>query len=201
MSQSATIVDLLRHGEPVGGRRFRGSRDDPLSYRGWKQMRSAVQPFAPWQAIITSPLRRCAEFAAEVSGGIGVDTVEWPDFREMSFGEWEGRTAEFLLENQREAIEAFWRDPMTATPPGGEALADFVSRVGSAWERLAAEHAGEHVLLVAHGGVNRVILAQALGMPLPNLFRIEVPYACMSRLHIHGDSEDRRCSLVFHGAR
>ena len=34
-----TRIDLIRHGEPVGGRRYRGQIDDPLSEKGWKQMR------------------------------------------------------------------------------------------------------------------------------------------------------------------
>ena len=37
-----TIIDLLRHGEPDGGQKFRGAVDDPLSPHGWEQMRSAV---------------------------------------------------------------------------------------------------------------------------------------------------------------
>ena len=35
---SDTVIDLIRHGEPVGGRRYRGHIDDPLSERGWQQM-------------------------------------------------------------------------------------------------------------------------------------------------------------------
>jgi len=30
-----TTIDLLRHGEPVGGRMLRGSTDHPLSETGW----------------------------------------------------------------------------------------------------------------------------------------------------------------------
>ncbi|MEK6748901.1 MAG: histidine phosphatase family protein, partial [Pseudomonadota bacterium] len=37
-----TVVDMIRHGEPVGGKRYRGHRDDPLSDIGWRQMREAV---------------------------------------------------------------------------------------------------------------------------------------------------------------
>lgn len=201
MNVPPTVVDLLRHGEPVGGRRFRGSRDDPLSYRGWKQMRTAVRPFAPWQSIITSPLRRCAEFATELAGDVGIGSTEWPEFKEMSFGQWEGRTAETLLQEQRDAIEAFWRDPMTFGPPGGERLPQFSRRIMGAWDRLIEKHAGEHVLLIAHGGVIRVILAESLGMPLPNLLRIEVPYASISRLQVHGRGGDVRPILMFHGVR
>ena len=58
-----TTIDLLRHGEPIGGRRYRGHIDDPLSEYGWSEMWHAVSGETPWQQIITSPLRRCREFA------------------------------------------------------------------------------------------------------------------------------------------
>ena len=58
-----TVVDLLRHGEPDGGQKFRGSVDDPLNVRGWEQMRTAVGNYREWEVIISSPLIRCAAFA------------------------------------------------------------------------------------------------------------------------------------------
>lgn len=201
MSSNATVIDLLRHGEPVGGRCFRGSRDDPLSYRGWKQLRHSARPHAPWQAIVSSPLRRCAEFASELSVELGVPASEWPDFQEIAFGEWEGCTVEELMEEQSEALQAFWQDPVASGPPGGERLDEFSERVMAAWAEFIAAHVGEHVLLVAHGGVIRVILAKCLGMPLANLYRIDVPYASMSRLHVYGSGEDARPMLVFHHPR
>ena len=164
-------------------------------------MRAAVRPFAPWQAVVTSPLRRCAEFATELSGELGIRSDEWPEFREMAFGDWEGRTAASILEERREELAAFWRDPMTTSPPGGETLGEVAGRVTTAWARLIKAHQGKHVLLVAHGGVIRVILAHALGMPMTNLFRIEVSYACMSRLEIHPEARVSQAVLMFHGAR
>ena len=62
-----TIVDLLRHGEPEGGQMFRGAVDDPLSLRGWEQMRAAVGDCRDWNTVITSPLIRCAAFARELA--------------------------------------------------------------------------------------------------------------------------------------
>ena len=46
-----TTVDLLRHGEPEGGKKFRGAVDDPLSPQGWAQMRTAVGDGRDWQVI------------------------------------------------------------------------------------------------------------------------------------------------------
>ncbi|HHO59588.1 MAG TPA: histidine phosphatase family protein, partial [Thiotrichales bacterium] len=61
-----TCIDVIRHGEPEGGRRYRGhSVDDPLTEKGWLQMRSAVPENPPWQHIISSPLVRCLDFSRE----------------------------------------------------------------------------------------------------------------------------------------
>ena len=44
-----TTIDLIRHGEPVGGKKFRGSTDDPLSELGWQQMTAAVASTTEWE--------------------------------------------------------------------------------------------------------------------------------------------------------
>ena len=67
MSDSVTTtIDLIRHGEPVGGRKYRGQIDDPLSDKGWAQMREAVGDHRPWDVIISSSLSRCLDFAREL---------------------------------------------------------------------------------------------------------------------------------------
>ena len=64
-----TTIDLIRHGEPVGGSKYRGQTDDPLSEKGWEQMRAAVGDHRPWEAILTSPLARCRAFAEKLASG------------------------------------------------------------------------------------------------------------------------------------
>ena len=75
---SETCIDLLRHGEPVGGRRYRGQIDDPLSDTGWQQMRAALADRRDWDIIYTSPLRRCAEFAGELAARHGLPLASDP---------------------------------------------------------------------------------------------------------------------------
>src|SRR3569833_5018 len=89
---ASTVVELLRHGEPVGGTRIRGQSDDPLSERGWQQMWQAAGEAAPWQAIITSPLLRCAAFARALAERHGLPVQVEPRFKEIGFGAWEGHT-------------------------------------------------------------------------------------------------------------
>ena len=56
-----TTLDYLRHGQPTGGSRYRGHGvDDPLSELGWEQMRGTTEGIDDWQAVISSPMQRCA---------------------------------------------------------------------------------------------------------------------------------------------
>lgn len=197
---SSTLIDLLRHGEPLGGAKFRGYTDDPLSETGWTQMRAAVQGESPWQVVVSSPLLRCAEFAAELAERAGIPLETEADFKEIGFGEWEGRTAEELMQSAPDCLDLFWRDPARYTPPGGEALAAFAARVTASWSDTLARHAGKKILLVAHGGVNRVILCHVLQIPLQNMFRLQVPFAGMSRIRILGGGAEALPQLVSHGS-
>jgi alpha-ribazole phosphatase/probable phosphoglycerate mutase len=204
MSDSSTVtttVDLIRHGEPAGGIRFRGHTDDPLSETGWAQMRAAIQGGSQWDAVISSPLLRCAEFAAALAASAGVPLETEERFKEIGFGEWEGRTPEELMQIDPDCLDQLWRDPAGFTPPGGEGLEAFAARVTASWNDTLARHAGKKILLVAHGGVNRVILCHTLQIPLQNMFRLDVPFAALSRIRILGIGADALPQLVSHGSR
>ena len=189
-----TTVDLIRHGMPEGGQRYRGWQDDPLSQQGWQQMEAALKDDQPWELIVTSSLRRCADFAASLGEKHGLPVLVDERLRELSFGEWEGRTAAEIFEQTPDAITHFWSDPINHPPPGGEALDHFSQRVGAAWNDLLASHGGKRILLIGHGGVIRMLIRQILGMPLDNLFRLEVPMAALSQIRI----ENGLPRLVFH---
>lgn len=197
----ATIVDLMRHGEPVGGRRYRGQLDDPLSEEGWRQMRAAVADHAPWHSVVSSPLSRCAAFAGELAARHGLPLELEPRLKEISFGAWEGRTAQELTEADPQALLRFWSDPLRHTPPGGEGLPEFRDRVIPAWEALLDRHAGRHLLLVTHAGVMRMVLRHLLDMPLDRLFRFQVEYACVTRVVVDEERGMRLPRLLFHDGR
>lgn len=172
-------LDMLRHGETVSGGGFRGRLDDELTDAGWQQMRQAVVNAGPWDRIVSSPLRRCAAFAAELAQQHDLPMTLEPDLRELDFGEWEGRSAADLMVDQSEALGRFWEDPYSFTPPGGEPLDDFESRVLRAMERLTDRYVDERVLLVTHGGVMRLLLAEARGLPREQLLQVEVGHGAL----------------------
>jgi alpha-ribazole phosphatase len=171
-------VHLLRHGETEGGTRYWGGIDVALSWKGWRQMRVAVAGQS-WDLIVSSPLRRCAAFAEALARQLGVRCRYEVDLREMSFGEWEGRSAVELLETDGERLRYFWVDPKAHPPPGGESLVQLHARVMAAWQRVVNDPDSGRVLIVTHGGPIRVLRAMQSGLALSALLSIDVPHAAL----------------------
>ena len=198
MKTDHTLIDLLRHGEVVGGHLLRGCRtDQPLSDKGWQQLRQAVAGGSDWQRVVCSPMRRCREFAEETAHCLDLPLQVEEGLRELDFGAWDGLPMERLWEEHGEEAKAFLDNPLSLTPPDAEPISVFRERVLESWNRLLADHAGEHLLLVAHGAVNRLILSHVLAMPLHAMFRLEVAYACLSRVRAGEES----ARVVFHGGQ
>lgn len=180
-------LDLLRHGETELGGGLRGSLDDALTEKGWQQMRAAVIGQGPWDRLVSSPLQRCARFAEELAGQLGLPVAFDQNLQELHFGAWEGQSAAALMETDAEALGLFWADPYSFTPPQGEPVADFSARVLAAVARLQAAYAGERVLLISHGGVMRLLLAQARGLPREQLLNVEVGHGALFALSVASD--------------
>lgn len=172
-------IDLLRHGATTGGNGFRGALDDPLSELGWSQLRLATSSGGTWSRVVSSPLRRCSAFAAELATERSLPLSLERDLRELGFGDWEGLTAAQLMEQDAEALKRFWEDPYAYTPPRGEAVEQFEARVLGALATLVATYPDEHILLVTHAGVMRLLLANARGLARHRLLEIEVAHASL----------------------
>ncbi len=183
MDAPVTTVDLLRHGEPEGGQRFRGTLDDPLSAAGWAQLQAATAQGA-WDRIVCSPLRRCREFAEVLAQQRDLECRIEADFREISFGLWEGLTSAQVEADYGVALYRFWQDPVAYPPPQGEPVAAFSARVEAAWQRLVADAQGQRVLVVTHGGTIAMLLRGVLGMPLSHSWRVRMGYAGLARLRL-----------------
>lgn len=194
-----TVVDLIRHGEPQGGERYRGQRDDPLSERGWQQLWAAVGDCSSWDVVLSSPLQRCTAFAEALAQRHRLPLEVHPDWKEIGFGAWEGRTAAELQAQDPQGFAAFKRDPLRYTPSGAEPLSAFQHRVFHLWESMLACQRGKRLLLVCHAGTIRAVISHTLSLAPGALFRIQVPYAGITRVRIDHYDEGDRPQLVFHG--
>lgn len=180
-------VYLLRHGETEGGSRYWGDTDVALNWKGWRQMRAAVAGRS-WDLIVSSPLRRCAAFAGALARELDVPCRYDADLREMSFGEWEGRSAAEVMQTDAERLRQFWSDPSVHAPPAGEPLAQLHARVTAAWQRIVTDRcAVNRVLVVTHSGPIRLLRAAQLGTPLSALLSIEVPHGSLLGIESRAD--------------
>ncbi len=178
-----TVIDLLRHGEPQGGSRYRGHAiDDPLSEKGWLQMARGVGDFRGWDRIISSPLCRCSDFARSLADKLSVELDIDERFREIGFGAWEGRTKAQLRQERSDEFRAFYADPVNNTPEQAEPVSEFHQRIVAAMDTIYRRYAGQSVLIVAHAGVIRAALVHALGAPVDCMYRFNVRNGGVSRI-------------------
>lgn len=195
MDMKHTIVDFMRHGTPEGGSIYRGNAiDDPLSATGWQQMWDAVGGQCPWARIISSPLQRCRAFAQTLADRHALPLEIDARFREVGFGAWEGQSRALVKQQRQAEYQAFYRDPVHQRPPGAEPLPEFVARVGAAFDDSTRNHAGDHLLVVAHAGVIRAALVHVLQIPLSHAYRLDVHNAGITRLR----HTEFGFALVFH---
>lgn len=185
-------VYLLRHGAlPPNPRRcFVGQRDLPLTPLGQRQIAFWAEELAlvPLRRILCSTLQRCRD-TARIIGSRHPHTPVTPSdaFREISLGRWEGLTPAEVEERFPGAYAERGRRLADYCPQGGESFRMLARRVLPALRDILPQNNEDNVLLVAHGGVIRVILAHALALPLDRLLDIPQPYAACTRLELSSD--------------
>ncbi len=179
-------IYLMRHGAlpPNPQRRFVGQQDISLSEHGCDQAaawESRLRKIS-FAACVCSDLSRCMETAKKVVGARAIPIIQEPAFRELSLGAWEGLTPQEVEEHfpgayaKRGANMAYFR------PEGGESFADLAQRVLPVFDQWRQRHLGHPLLVVAHAGVNRVILARTMSISLSAVLDIPQPYGCCTCL-------------------
>jgi len=182
-----TVIDLLRHGEPAGGRRYRGQIDDPLSEQGWREMWHAVSAETPWQVVISSPLRRCSEFARQLSDRLSLPLHLDERLKEVGFGTWEGKTASQIRQEDTAILSRFYHDPVANRPDGAEPLSTFNQRIAQALDEAISNYRGKHLLIIAHAGVIRGLITQTLHAPADSMYRLSITTASLSRIQVENE--------------
>jgi len=181
-------IYLVRHGQPTlpdGTWRFVGQSDPPLSPCGVSQAHALAQQVAAvhFDAVYSSDLQRCVMTAAIVSKDTGPDIQELPELREIDIGRWEGMSLEEVKHRYPSKYAEREHDLVGFVFPGGESFRDLLARVLPPFSRIMDSDA-QDTLVVSHKGVNRVLLAHLLGMPLEELFSIPQIYCCVNMIKI-----------------
>jgi broad specificity phosphatase PhoE len=179
------MIYLLRHGEiQTGGvKRFVGQQDLPLSPRGVRQARWWQEKFSAlrFTVIFSSDLERTIRTAEIIAEPHKIAPRMVPEFREIDLGAWTG----CAISDIRKAFPGAWRQRgqhmATYRPPGGECFNDLYRRVVPLFEKISGTTEGD-ILIVAHSGVNRVILGHVLGLNRDHLLRFGQDYAALNKI-------------------
>ncbi|SFG30232.1 probable phosphoglycerate mutase [Desulfotomaculum arcticum] len=195
------MIYLVRHGEIDTGKskRYIGQVDLPLTSTGIEQTMKLRDRLAGVKlaGIYCSDLNRSFITAKIIALAHQISPVASVDLREISLGEWEGRSFEEIRRNFPVEFARRGANLAGYVPTGGESFADFSDRIMAAFNRLVAGTDGD-LLFVGHAGVNRAIISHLLGMPLNNIFQICQDYACLNILcrDLCRDKERYRLKLL-----
>jgi alpha-ribazole phosphatase len=186
-----TRIYLIRHGQVAGfdQPRYNGQADVALTELGLEQYQILKERLAdvPLTACYCSDLSRCTIGAEIICREIGLQPVICPELRELNIGEWEGLPWQEIKATWPDSWQARLADLVKYRVPGGENLLDVEARVMPVINDIVERHKGEQVLVVAHGGVNRIILLHAIGAPLTSMFSIEQNYGCLNIINYYTD--------------
>ena len=167
---------LVRHGQTAWNaeHRWQGSRDIALSETGREQARALGRRLSgvPLAAAFCSGMARSRETALLATGG-RLEVADEPLLREISYGTWEGVTDADVATRWPDD-HARWRGvPHEIRPGGGESLDELAARAVEGLRRCLRAAPEGTVLVVAHGGVNRVLIARMLDIPLSRFWSLD----------------------------
>lgn len=180
---AATNLFLARHGEVSNTGAYIGSSDPPLTEAGRMQALSLARalPLSPLRCLC-SPLVRARQTAGIVARYHDLAPEYIADLREIDFGRWEGLTFPDIEAADAELVGRWLAEKADFTFPEGENIREFRRRVCALAPALTA--LGD-TLVVAHGGVIRILICLFLGLELDNYLSFDVRPGGLTILQIN----------------
>lgn len=183
------IIYLIRHGEIgySGEKAYIGITDIPLSKRGILQAKRLKEYFSsiPIDKIYSSDLIRTVQTSEIITENRNIEIVKLKELREINMGDWEGKTFKEIRAKYPEAFENRMKFIEDFKPSNGESFRECEIRVKEAFDKIITAEE-EQIIITAHAGVSRVLLADILGMPLENIFRLQLDYGSINKILFDG---------------
>jgi alpha-ribazole phosphatase len=182
----STTVWLVRHGEAEGvSNRCCGHADPPLSAQGVAQANAVAGRLAAERIsrVYASTSSRAVETAQILAQPHRLPVQPVPDMREIHFGDLEGRTFDEIERRWPDIFQSWMTRPMETHFPNGESFVQMRRRALEALNSLLNRHKNEAIAVVTHAGVIRAVLASALSIPDPEIFRLGQNHGALNRVH------------------
>lgn len=172
-----TRLFLVRHGETEWNKnlRYQGHRDIPLSEVGRAQAEKIARRMKgeTIHAAYSSDLSRANETAKTIAKYHDLDVKVLTEIKETNFGQWEGLTYVEIDQQFPEVMSGWRTNPKQTRIPGGESLGNVAERCLAGLNKIISDNPNQNVLMVAHGGIIRIIVASVLGMDLNDYWKIK----------------------------
>jgi len=179
-----TRLFLVRHGqvENFAGGIYNGHKDVDITELGIRQMEAIANRLKDENlaGVYSSDLIRTKRGADIIAEKHGLVPESRPALNELDVKLWEGLTANGIEEKFPGAFDEWRKNIADYRIPGGESIRDLSLRVVPALNELLGANRGKNIVLVAHGAVNRVFLANAMELDLNNIYSIEQDYGCLN---------------------
>jgi len=174
---------LIRHGETVWTkeRRFQGQKDTALTPRGRLQVarfKEEIFVYKP-NIIFSSALKRSKDSAEILCKPLRIKPKVDSRLNEISFGLWEGKTADELLAESDPSYMR-WMKGKSVTPKGGESIPVFNKRVKNFITDCKKRYDNKKIVIVTHGGVIRMFLKELLKLSNKELFKFRIDPGTMT---------------------
>jgi len=191
-----TTFWFVRHG-PTHAKGFCGHTDLPADLSDTGQI-ERLKAYLPADAkILSSDLSRARETARAIHSG-----QQWlpeaPEFREMNFGDWEGRDFASVETSDPVLWRKFWESPGDAAPPNGESWHQLSDRIGAALANLHQEGPQGDIIVTAHFAVILAALQRATDMPPAAVFSFKIDNFSVTKLDYLHESNNWRVMGVNH---
>lgn len=194
-------VYFLRHGETTSSQTgtYCGALDINLTPEGHQMAKDFAQVYQslPWTAVYTSPLWRAIDTAKPLCEAIKMDMQLRDGLKEITYGQWEGKTPEEVNREFHDEYVRWLADPGWNSPTGGEKGVDIARRSSLVLEEIEQTHDTGNVLVVSHKATIRIMLCSLLGIDVGRFRdRIGIPVASLTivemaergpLLHVMGD--------------
>ncbi len=191
MENNPTKIFMIRHGEVANAldRCYNGHNDVDLSSEGLRQMKLIADRLneKPIKAVYSSDLQRASKGARMIAGRHSLAPIVLKELRELNYGIWEGRRLDEIKRLYPDDVIDRYNNIEHYRIQGGETLLEMRERVLSAVNNIINQHKGDAVVIVSHGGVNRVVLLWSLNMALKDFYRLQQNYAALNIINFYNN--------------
>ena len=179
------VLYFLRHGETESSQRgsYCGELDPDLTYEGHQMAHDFAVGYKSfsWTALFCSPLRRSVDTAGPLSDASGIEIQLRDGLKEISYGQWEGKTPKEVSSLFHDEYVRWLADPGWNKPTGGERAVDVARRSSTVLDEIDRTYPSGNILVVSHKATTRIMLCSLLGIDVGRYRdRINMPVASLS---------------------